>query len=120
MIEKTARVVEERTHSTGLGVKALRYLFPDHWSFLLGEIALYAFIVLVGTGFYLALFFDPSTTQVVYHGSYGPLDGARMSEAYRSTQSFTDWMRRSRCERLPGGKTASAETGRRRPAVRGA
>jgi len=85
VIEKTARVAEERTHSTGLGTKALRYLFPDHWSFLLGEIALYAFIVLVGTGFYLALFFDPSTTQVVYHGSYGPLDGARMSEAYRST-----------------------------------
>ena len=29
--------------------KALRYLFPDHWSFLLGEVALYAFIVLVAT-----------------------------------------------------------------------
>jgi ubiquinol-cytochrome c reductase cytochrome b subunit len=85
VIERTAQIAEERTHSTGLGVRALRYLFPDHWSFLLGEIALYAFIVLVGTGFYLALFFDPSTTQVVYHGSYGPLDGARMSEAYRST-----------------------------------
>jgi quinol---cytochrome-c reductase cytochrome b subunit len=85
VIEKTARVAEERTHSTGLGTRALRYLFPDHWSFLLGEIALYAFLALVGTGFYLALFFDPSTTQVVYHGSYGPLDGARMSEAYRST-----------------------------------
>ena len=41
--------------------KALRYLFPDHWSFLLGEVALYAFIVLVATGIYLTLFFDPST-----------------------------------------------------------
>ena len=40
--------------------KALRYVFPDHWSFLLGEIALYAFIVLVATGIYLTLFFDPS------------------------------------------------------------
>ena len=29
---------------------ALRYVFPDNWSFLLGEVALYAFIVLVATG----------------------------------------------------------------------
>jgi quinol---cytochrome-c reductase cytochrome b subunit len=84
VIERSAEVVEERTHATGIGFKALRYLFPDHWSFLLGEIALYAFIVLVATGTYLALFFDPSTAPVVYHGSYGPLQGAQMSEAYRS------------------------------------
>jgi ubiquinol-cytochrome c reductase cytochrome b subunit len=84
MIDRSARVVEERTHTSGVGFKLLRYLFPDHWSFLLGEIALYAFIVLVATGTYLALFFDPSTAKVVYHGSYGPLQGAQMSEAYRS------------------------------------
>jgi len=84
VIEKSARVVEERSHTSGLAFRALRYLFPDHWSFLLGEIALYSFIVLVATGTFLALFFDPSSSQVVYHGSYGPLDGARMSEAYRS------------------------------------
>src|SRR6185312_14104689 len=57
----------------------------DHWSFLLGEVALYCFILLVATGTYLALFFDPSTAQTVYHGSYAPLDGAHMSQAYRST-----------------------------------
>ena len=28
----------------------LDYVFPDHWSFLLGEIALYSFIVLIATG----------------------------------------------------------------------
>ena len=36
-------------------------MFPDHWSFLLGEIALYSFVVLIATGTFLALFFDPST-----------------------------------------------------------
>ena len=85
MIRPVVRALDERTHAAPFGVRALRYLFPDHWSFLLGEVALYTFIVLVATGTYLALFFHPSTTQVVYHGSYAPLDGTRMTEAYRST-----------------------------------
>jgi ubiquinol-cytochrome c reductase cytochrome b subunit len=63
----------------------LRKAFPDHWSFLLGEIALYSFVVLLLTGVWLTLFFHPSMTEVVYDGSYRPLDGVRMSEAYRST-----------------------------------
>ena len=61
------------------------YVFPDHWSFLLGEIALYSFIVLIATGTFLALFFDPSTTQIVYHGGYAPLQGQGVSAAYSST-----------------------------------
>ena len=64
--------------------KTLRYLFPDHWSFLLGEVALYCFIVLVATGTYLALFYTDSTADVVYHGPYAPLRGQHMTEAYRS------------------------------------
>ncbi|MFI6937565.1 cytochrome bc complex cytochrome b subunit [Streptomyces sp. NPDC050287] len=63
----------------------LRKAFPDHWSFLLGEIALYSFVVLLLTGVWLTLFFHPSMTEVVYAGSYRQLDGVRMSEAYRST-----------------------------------
>jgi ubiquinol-cytochrome c reductase cytochrome b subunit len=63
----------------------MRYVFPDHWSFMLGEIALYAFVVLVATGIFLALFFTPDTANVVYHGGYAPLQGQTMSEAYRST-----------------------------------
>ncbi|MCW2984142.1 MAG: ubiquinol-cytochrome c reductase cytochrome b subunit [Conexibacter sp.] len=63
---------------------ALRYVFPDHWSFLLGEIALYCFVVLVATGTFLALFFHASATEVVWHGPYAPLDGARVSGAYAS------------------------------------
>ncbi|MCL2730003.1 MAG: ubiquinol-cytochrome c reductase cytochrome b subunit, partial [Actinomycetia bacterium] len=42
----------------------LRKAFPDHWSFLLGEIALYSFVVLLLTGSWLTLFFEPGTHQV--------------------------------------------------------
>jgi ubiquinol-cytochrome c reductase cytochrome b subunit len=65
--------------------KALRHIFPDHWSFLLGEIALYSFIVLLLTGTFLTLFFQPSMSDLIYHGSYVKLDGVHMSEAYAST-----------------------------------
>ncbi|MER7675532.1 ubiquinol-cytochrome c reductase cytochrome b subunit [Streptomyces sp. NPDC096934] len=68
-----------------LGRRYLRKVFPDHWSFLLGEICLYSFVVLVLTGVYLTLFFHPSMNEVTYHGGYLPLNGIRMSEAYAST-----------------------------------
>ena len=61
------------------------YVFPDHWSFLLGEIALYSFVILILTGTFLALFFDPSTTESVYHGGYAALQGQEVSAAYAST-----------------------------------
>src|SRR5436305_1662801 len=83
-IRNPVRFVDERTASAPLLRTALRYLFPDHWSFLLGEVALYSFIILVATGIYLALFFDPSTAKTVYHGPYRPLDGQTMSAAYKS------------------------------------
>jgi ubiquinol-cytochrome c reductase cytochrome b subunit len=63
----------------------MRYVFPDHWSFLLGEIALYCFAVLVLTGIYLTLYFDPSTATTTYRGSYAPLHGIQMSHALAST-----------------------------------
>jgi ubiquinol-cytochrome c reductase cytochrome b subunit len=85
MISRTVRFLDQRTGTAPFVRKALRYLFPDHWSFLLGEVALYAFIVLVGTGIYLTLFFEPSTAKTVYHGVYGPLNGVEMSRAYQST-----------------------------------
>jgi ubiquinol-cytochrome c reductase cytochrome b subunit len=78
------RFVDERTGAAPLLRKTLRYLFPDHWSFLLGEVALYAFVVLVATGIFLSLFFEPSLADTVYDGTYGPLKGAQMSEAYKS------------------------------------
>jgi ubiquinol-cytochrome c reductase cytochrome b subunit len=78
------RALEERTGGAPLVKKALRYVFPDHWSFLLGEVALYCFILLVATGVYLTLFFDDSVSQTVYHGPYHPLDGATVSRSYAS------------------------------------
>jgi ubiquinol-cytochrome c reductase cytochrome b subunit len=64
-------------------------IFPDHWSFMLGEIALYSFVVLLATGVFLTLYFVPSQTVVVYHGVYKPLDGVRMSEAYASSVNLS-------------------------------
>ncbi|MEU9058861.1 ubiquinol-cytochrome c reductase cytochrome b subunit [Streptomyces sp. NPDC048430] len=68
-----------------LARQLLRKAFPDHWSFLLGEIALYSFVVLLLTGVYLTLFFDPSMVVSVYTGSYAPLKGERMTQAYATT-----------------------------------
>lgn len=63
----------------------LNKVFPDHWSFLLGEIALFSFIVLLLTGVFLTLFFDPTMTEVVYDGAYPALRGVEMSGAYASS-----------------------------------
>ncbi len=79
------RFVDERTGAAPFAKKALRYVFPDHWSFLLGEVALYAFVILIATGIYLALFFEPSLAKTTYQGTYAPLRGLQVSEAYRST-----------------------------------
>jgi ubiquinol-cytochrome c reductase cytochrome b subunit len=84
VIRKLVRFLDRRSGTAPLIRKTLRYLFPDHWSFLLGEVALYAFIVLVATGIYLTLFYENSTAQVVYHGPYAPLQGQEMTQAYRS------------------------------------
>jgi quinol---cytochrome-c reductase cytochrome b subunit len=84
VIRGLVRAVDRRTGSAPFLRKTLRYLFPDHWSFLLGEVALYSFIVLVATGVYLTLFYENSTANVVYHGPYQPLQGQEMTQAYRS------------------------------------
>jgi len=64
-------------------------IFPDHWSFMLGEIALYSFVVLVITGIFLTLYYIPSTDLVTYHGSYLPLDGQRVTEAFSSSVNLS-------------------------------
>ncbi|GLW21161.1 cytochrome bc complex cytochrome b subunit [Microbispora triticiradicis] len=63
----------------------LRKVFPDHWSFLLGEIALYSFVILLLTGTFLTFWFKPSMGEVNYLGNYAPLYDVRMSEAYASS-----------------------------------
>ena len=86
------KVVDELDDRLGVakgGRVFLDKIFPDHWSFMLGEIALYSFVVLMATGVFLALYFVPSTTQVIYHGTYAPLRGQRVSEAYESTVNIS-------------------------------
>src|SRR5436190_8486452 len=84
MIRRAVAYLDRGTGASPFLRKALRYAFPDHWSFLLGEVALYAFIVLVGTGIYLTLFFEPSLAKTTYNGVYAPLRGMEMSQAYKS------------------------------------
>jgi ubiquinol-cytochrome c reductase cytochrome b subunit len=56
---------------------------------MMGEIALYSFIILLLTGTYLTFFFDPSMAETVYHGRYIPMDGITMSKAYESTLNIS-------------------------------
>ena len=77
--------IDTRYHPSAAVRRQLNKVFPTHWSFLLGEIALYSFIVLLLTGVYLTLFFDPSMIDVTYNGSYQPLRGVEMSKAYASS-----------------------------------
>ena len=80
-----ANYVDERTGAAKWVKKNLTKVFPDHWSFLLGEIALYSFIILLLSGTFLTFWFDPSQREVIYDGSYEPLQGLHMSAAYAST-----------------------------------
>jgi ubiquinol-cytochrome c reductase cytochrome b subunit len=89
MLRRLVRFLDQRSGTAPLLRKSMRYVFPDHWSFLLGEVALYAFVVLVATGTYLALFFQNSTTVVTYYGPYLPLRGQEMTEAYRSVLTLS-------------------------------
>jgi ubiquinol-cytochrome c reductase cytochrome b subunit len=77
--------VDERTGIATIGKKQIRKVFPDHWSFMLGEIALWSFVVLLLTGVFLTLWFKPSMAEVIYDGSYEQYRGLHMSEAYAST-----------------------------------
>ncbi|HEU4811844.1 MAG TPA: cytochrome b, partial [Nocardioides sp.] len=69
--------------------KNLRKVFPDHWSFMLGEIALWSFVVLLLSGVFLTLWFTPSMGEVQYNGSYDQLRGIHMSEAYASSLNLS-------------------------------
>lgn len=87
--ERIADWMDARLGIYGLGRKYLRKVFPDHWSFMLGEVCLYSFVLLVLTGVYLTFFFHPSMQEVQYSGPYVPLQGVRMSDAYASTLHIT-------------------------------
>ena len=84
-IGHAAEAADQRYHFAAGMRRQLNKVFPTHWSFLLGEIAMYSFIILLLSGTYLALFFDPSMQEVVYNGSFQNLQGIEMSRAFEST-----------------------------------
>ena len=85
MVGGIANWADDRLGLGTLAKKNLRKVFPDHWSFMLGEIALWSFVVLILTGVFLSLWFQPSMAETVYNGSYDRLRGIHVSEAYAST-----------------------------------
>jgi ubiquinol-cytochrome c reductase cytochrome b subunit len=81
----TLKYVDDRFGSAGFLKRSMDKVFPDHWSFMLGEICLYSFVILLLSGVYLTLFFHADQQNVIYNGSYQPLRGVQMTEAYAST-----------------------------------
>ncbi|WP_375498312.1 cytochrome bc complex cytochrome b subunit [uncultured Jatrophihabitans sp.] len=86
---KAGKFMDDRLTMAGPMRKQLNKVFPDHWSFMMGEIALYSFVILLLSGTYLTFFYDPSMAEVVYHGRYVPLRDITMSRAYASTLDIT-------------------------------
>jgi len=84
-----ANFLDERVGVAGILKEFGRKVFPDHWSFMLGEVALYSFLVLLLSGTFLTFFFQPAQTDVIYNGVFGPLKGAHMSVAYESTLNIS-------------------------------
>ncbi|MGA5869560.1 cytochrome b [Streptomyces cinereoruber] len=87
--ERVADWADGRLGIYSLAKANMRKIFPDHWSFMLGEICLYSFIIIILTGVYLTMFFHPSMNEVEYAGSYVPLQGQLMSEAFNSTMHIS-------------------------------
>jgi ubiquinol-cytochrome c reductase cytochrome b subunit len=84
LVERYVDAVQSRVGGGSLVSKVLHKVFPNHFSFLWGEVALYSFVVVVITGIYLTFFFEGSQDEVVYRGSYEPLQGVEVSAAYES------------------------------------
>ncbi|MFT4921896.1 MAG: cytochrome b-561 [Haloarculaceae archaeon] len=63
--------------------------FPAEDSFLLGEVALFCFLILVLTGVFLGFFFEPSTSAVEYEGSVAEYQGEELPEAFASVLNIT-------------------------------
>jgi len=85
IVKKQLREIDDRFGTAGFLRRNLNKVFPDHWSFMLGEIALYSFIILLLSGTFLTFFFRPGVNEVIYNGTYEKLRGIRMTEAYEST-----------------------------------
>ena len=82
---RIANFVDTRVGMSPMVKEFGRKIFPDHWSFMFGEVALYTFVILLLSGTFLALWFDPSMAAMEYEGSYVPMQGVEMSAAYASS-----------------------------------
>ena len=88
-LESAASWFDERTGTAHLVRTTLRKVFPDHWSFLLGEVALFCFLILLATGTFLAFFFVPSGQPVIYAGTYEPCRAPRSRAAFDSVMQLS-------------------------------
>jgi len=80
-----ANYIDERTSLSGFVKELGRKIFPDHWSFMLGEIALWSFVVILLSGTFLTFFFQASQVPTHYTGAFPPMRGVEMSAALEST-----------------------------------
>ncbi len=51
--------LDDRTGGAGFTAYLLKKTFPDHWTFMLGEIAMYTLIICLLTGTFLTFWFVP-------------------------------------------------------------
>ncbi len=84
MLRRAVQELDERLDGTSFLRRSLRKAFPSHWSFLLGEVTLYAFVLLILTGIFLTFFYVASSAPTTYRGPYAPLQGQSVSQAYDS------------------------------------
>jgi quinol---cytochrome-c reductase cytochrome b subunit len=84
IVRRAVDGIDERLDATSFVKRNLRKVFPDHWSFMLGELALYSFVLLILTGIFLSFFYVASSSQTVYLGPYPPMQGQTVSQAYGS------------------------------------
>src|SRR5699024_11288997 len=84
-IGKAANFAETRVGASVLLREFGRKIFPSHWSFMLGEVALYSFIIVVLSGTFLTFFFQPAMGEMHCEGPWLPLRGVEISDAYDST-----------------------------------
>lgn len=84
IVRRAVDGIDERLDGTSFVKRNLRKVFPDHWSFMLGELALYSFVLLILTGIFLSFFYVASSSPTIYLGPYAPMQGQVVSQAYAS------------------------------------
>jgi ubiquinol-cytochrome c reductase cytochrome b subunit len=88
-LDRVVGWLDERTGFARVARTVLRKVFPDHWSFLLGEIALFCYVILVLTGIFLTFFFSADSRPTVYDGPYVALHGSEVSAAFDSVMRLS-------------------------------